>query len=486
MTGLSRWVGLVMAACLAVPLSAASEDGAWSRLSDRLIFGQCQSDSPAADWAGYYAAHPAELGRALARAEPWIAWLADEIERRNLPGELALLPIVESGYDPFAWSSRGAAGPWQLMPGTARDQGLEISAWYDGRRDMLAATEAALDYLEQMYRQLDRRWDLAIAAYNAGPGRVSRARADQGRHVDWTDLPLPGETRVYLARLMGLSCLLARPSTGAALWPQVENEPTFRAVTLTGPVDLVAVAMIADLSPQTLLELNAGLSYLITPPEGPHRLLVPSGSAEPVRAALASLQSAGELVWDESNVRRRDSLAGIARRHDVSLRSLKQLNDIDEVLPLLGQRLVLPAAVPPSQMIRYRQTLDRMLALQQSQLPERRLRHHVLEGESLWMLSQRYSVPVSAIRQANGIGADRPIRAGQWIEIPPGQPQPGPDHYRIQPGDTLSTIARDHGMPLARLKQLNQIAGDALLRPGELLFIGEPRCCEQIPSLFLP
>lgn len=486
MTGISRLAGLAVFCLLTMPLSAATEHEAWSRLSERLVFGQCQHGSQEAGWADHYAAHPAELGRALAQAEPWMAWLADELVRRDLPGELALLPIVESAYDPFAWSSRGAAGPWQLMPETAREQGLEISPWYDARRDMLAATGAALDYLEQMYRQLDQRWDLAIAAYNAGPGRVSRALAERGRNADWTELALPGETRVYLARIQGLSCLLGRSATGAALWPRSAGDATFEVLSLPGPVDLVAVAAITGIDPQTLLALNAGLGKLLTPPTGPHRLLVPNRSADQVRSSLARHQSAGVLIWGEGNIRRRDSLAGIARRHDVSLRSLKQINGMNGQLPTLGQRLVLPAAVSPSQMAGYRQKLDQMLALQQGQLPERRLRHHVADGENLWALSQRYSVPISAIRQANGMGTDAPIKAGQWIEIPPGEAQAGPDHYRIQPGDTLSTIARDHGMPLARLKQLNQIGGDATLRPGELLFIGEPRCCAQIPSLFLP
>jgi membrane-bound lytic murein transglycosylase D len=482
----SRLVAGLLALGLAGPLAADPADHAWAGIVDRLAFSDCPADGAVADWRRHYVDHPQELGRALNRAEPWLALVLAELERRDLPGELALVPIIESGYDPFAFSSQGAAGGWQFLADTALELGLDISPTFDARRDMLSATPAALDYLEQMYHRLGRRWELALAGYNAGPGRVARALAEAGTDASIDQIALPGETRSYLARLSGLSCLLANATAHGIDLPQLSRQPAFDVVKLAGPTDLVAVALESGIAPEALLWLNAGLAQLVTPAQGPHRLLVPAGQGELVQPTLPRARAAGSLVWDDNNVRRRDSLAGIARRHDVSLRALEHLNALDGELPVPGQRLQLPAPRRPERSADYARMFEHMLGLLQGRLPEWRLRHHVLEGENLWMLSQRYSVPASAIRRANGLGPQAEIRTGQWIEIPPHELATGPDQYRIQPGDTLSTIARDHGLAVTRLKQLNQLRADSLLVPGQVISLGEPRCCDQIPSLFLP
>lgn len=482
----SRLAGWLLVIALAGPLAADPGDHAWAGIVDRLVFTDCAPDGAAADWRRTYVAYPQELSRSLDRAGPWLALVLAELERRDLPGDLALVPIIESGYDPYAFSNQGAAGGWQFLAETALELGLEISPSFDARRDMLAATPAALDYLEQMYHRLGRRWELALAGYNAGPGRVARALAEAGADASIDEIALPGETRSYLARLSGLSCLLADAEAYGIDLPQLSRQPAFDVVELAGPTDLVAIANEAGIAPKALLWLNAGLARLVTPVDGPHRLLVPAGHGEAVGRIAPRARAAASLVWDDNNVRRRDSLAGIARRHDVSLRALEHLNALDGELPVPGQRLHLPAPRRPERSADYARMFDHMLGLLQGRLPEWRLRHHVLEGENLWMLSQRYSVPASAIRRANGLGPQAEIRAGQWIEIPPHELATGPDQYRIQPGDTLLTIARDYGLTVTRLKQLNQLRPDSLLVPGQVISLGEPRCCDQIPSLFLP
>ena len=424
----------------AQPPSPGPVDDVWPMLAERFEMVECSPGDVFDRIARKHAAHATTLRRVLRRAEPWLAFVAAEIIQRDLPGELALLPMVESGYDAFAYSRRQAAGSWQLLENTALAHGLVINAEFDGRRDMLLATPVALDYLEALYQRLDHRWDLAIQAYNAGPTRISRLLAAQnkGHSADKSPLlPVPGETRAHFSRLMGLACLFSRAADFGFEWPEVPTEPPIRVIDLEHPADLARVTAEAGLDPSAMIKLNAGLRTLTTPAEGPHRLVVPRDSAARVKAVLD--------------------------RHD----STHPPSSIGSDLPL----------------DRIRQILDQ---LQDQLLPERHYRHRVGPGENLWVLSQRYSVPVGSIRRSNGLDAAGRIRPGQLIRIPPGTPTLLPHQYRIQPGDTLWSIARDHRMSIRELVDINAMATDEPLLPGQVITVRGSACCKQVFEALSP
>ena len=401
----------------------ADPDGAWSILTARFELAECPRVESHEQLLPRQAARNEALRSVFRRAEPWIAYLAAEIVERGLPGELALLPIVESGFDAFARSRREASGSWQLLETTARYMGLTISEEYDGRRDMLAATPAALDYLEELHRQLNHNWHLAIQAYNAGPTRVRRLLQRQPDPIDDARAlyaSLPGETRAYHARLMELACLFSNPGDFGLVLPDVPMAPAFTVVELDEPVELAVVATVARLDPRMLLELNAGLRGPTTPRHHRQRLIVPAEAEKRVRRWLE-----GDKVL---SVTAGESVGRMAR-------ALETLRD--------------------------------------EMLPERQYHHRVRPGDNLWVLSQRYSVPASTIRRNNGLAEGARLRPGQFIRIPPGATSLPPHRYRVQAGDTAWSIARDHGMRVQDLADVNDLDLDQPLMPGSILTVPE-------------
>ncbi len=417
-------------------LSATATAEHWQRLVDQFSLDACAADDSVLEWTRHYAAHPDFLDQVLNRAEPWVELLATEIEVRRLPGEIALVPILESGFDAYAFSRRGAAGAWQLMEQTALELGLTIDESFDARRDLPISIAGGLNYLETLYWRLGRRWDLALAAYNAGPGRVGRLHLNgQIGPQPWHSEALPGETRVYLARLMGLACLLAAPDRFEYRWPA--PVPARRAVSIQLPaaVDLARLVVHADLDPASLVALNAGLGQIDAPVEPGRKLHVHASDHKRVLAAL-----------------------DLAR----------------------------PSAGGNGKGAQYHHSRQLLLAEKASRRPESRNWHQVVQGETLWSLSQRYSVGVAAIRRSNGMDSRTEVRTGELIQIPPGEPALLPDQYRVQPGDTIWGIARDQGVPVRALKKLNGLDTGAVLQEGQVIELGESRCCDQIPRLFEP
>lgn len=242
---------------------------------------------------------PGFLRTASLRAGPYLHFIAESLDVRGMPPELALLPIVESAYNPQANSVRDAAGLWQFMAATGRDFNLRQTAWYDGRRDVVASSKAAMDYLTRLHDQFDGDWLLAMAAYNAGEGTVGRAIAanrQRGLPTDYWHLSLPRETQDYVPRLLALSMLVREPGAYGVDLNPVANSPYFMAIELSRPVDLRQLASTAGIDEAVLLRLNPAFLRQRTV-DGPAHLLVPREQASQVKAGLARLSPAqGEAL----------------------------------------------------------------------------------------------------------------------------------------------------------------------------------------------
>jgi len=475
---IGRLCAAVLFLCLGFGANAESIDP-WSRLSGRLTLADCKDDARAQTWRDYYYLNDSELEHIMRRAEPWIELIVDQVLARDLPGELALLPIIESRFDPFATSVLNAAGIWQFRPDTAREHGLTIDPHYDARRDPLAATPAALDYLQELHARFDGDWRLALAAYNAGPTRIARATSRADRRRDRS--VLPGETRVYLARLFGLSCLFQSPD-GLTWHSAPAAVPS--AIEMSGPIDLVAWIRAAGLSPDLVFWLNPGLNDWLVSAPGRRRVVVPSSAAQAAQRAALRAERLHSIVWAEANVRRRDTLDGIARRHQTTVAALRLFNPWLEQLPNIGDRLVIPSPNSRPDEPGYRAVLERLAELRQGHHPDERLRHRVEPGETLWVLAQRYSVSRQAILRHNELDRESRIQPGLWIEIPAGVPVLRPHQYRVEPGDTLWSIAAAHGLPINQLLALNGLQDNAVIVPGDVLRVGRGGGHDPLPSLF--
>jgi len=216
------------------------------------------------------------------KASPYLFYIVEQLEARNMPGELALLPMLESAFEPRATSNKGAAGLWQFIPGTGRSFGLKQDVWYDGRRDITASTRAALDYLTLLHKQFNHNWMLALAAYNAGEGRVQKAidrNKQAGKPTTFWYLDLPKETREYVPKLLALAKVVEYPERHSISLPPIENKPYFIPVDLDKSLDFNKVAKLANIKMEVLKGLNPGYRRASTHPNGPRQLLLPIANA---------------------------------------------------------------------------------------------------------------------------------------------------------------------------------------------------------------
>ena len=450
----------------------------WTRVVDRFAFAECPEDSRAQRWAQWYGEREDYMERVMNRARPWLHDIANEIDVRDLPGEFALLPIVESAYDPFAYSHGRASGAWQFLSATGREYGLEINEFYDGRRDVYAATRAALDYIDYLGQRFDGDWNLALAAYNGGQGRVQRAinrNQARNRSTAWHDLSLPRETLAYVPKLNGLGCLFKEPELYGFKRPEWPDQPRVARVELPGPTDIVQLSVYAELDLTELVALNPGLNRHLTSPTGPHHLIVPINHAEQVLATLPELNGQEMIVWREIRVQRGDTLSALAMRHDTSIRALREANGINGDLLRIGQTLRLPENGVIPENSPYADSYQELASLQERLLPTRRFQHQVRPGESLWVIARRYRVSVADIQRWNGMGQSNLIRPGQRLMIhmdqPAGRSQVASTRYTVRRGDSLWTIARRHQVRLADLMRWNELNENSVLRPGQVLTI---------------
>jgi len=292
-----------------------------------------------------FRSHRHHIANILQRGEPYLFYILSRVEARGLPAELALLPVIESAFDPFARSPAGAAGIWQFMPATAKQAGLRRDWWVDDRRDIVAATEAALDYLSELQQRFDGDWLLALSAYNAGSARVNKAirlNQSQGEPVDFWHLPLPEETRSYVPKLIALRAIIANPEAYDIALPAMANSRYFTVVETGGQLDLQVAAQLAGISMGELQRLNPGLIRSITPPTSSHTLLIPRASEQRFREQLARLPADQRVQSIQYRVRSGDTLSAIAQHSRTTVARLRQINQLDSTRIFAGKLLIVP------------------------------------------------------------------------------------------------------------------------------------------------
>ena len=426
----------------------------------------------------WYARHPDYMERVLLRSQRYLFWIVEEVERRGMPTELALLPIVESAFDPFAYSHGRAAGLWQIIPGTGKRFGLKQNWWYDGRRDPVASTRAALDYLEKLHADFDGDWLLAVAAYNSGEGNVMRAQRRNrkaGKPTDFWNLKLPVETEAYVPKLLALQQLIGDPQRFGLELPGVANQPYFAVVELSAQIDLALAAELAGIEMDELYALNAGFNRWATDPDGPMRIQVPVAASERFRSELAALPEGQQVRWVRYKIRSGDALSLIAKRHDTTADVLRQINDIRGNNIRAGDYLMIPTAT--RSLDNYSQSAaERLARLQNRPRGATKSVHVVRTGESLWTISQRYGVGTRSLAKWNGMAPGDTLSVGRELVVWSGKTASGNGnsakvrkvHYTVRKGDSLARIAGKFRVTIGDLKNWNQsLAGKKYLQPGQ-------------------
>lgn len=413
--------------------------------------------------------NPDYVARVFDRARLYLHYVANEVEARGLPAELALLPVVESAFFPFGYSRSHASGLWQFIAPTGERFGLRRNYWQDQRRDVIESTRAALEYLTELHNRFDGDWFLAIAAYNYGTGNVQRSinrNLALRRRTDFFALSLPAETRAYVPKLLAVARLVSDPAAYGMYLAPVPDTPYFRVVPTDGPVDLRLMAELAGMDAEQLLMLNPAWNRWLSDPDGPHRVLVPEVVADTFASQLAQLDGNGRARLGAHSVVPGESMTSIAGRYKVPEAFLDRVNGGRGGQLQPGDLLL----VPTGDVSQLRAGLGADL--------ERRT-HRVRSGESLWSISRRYGMTVGQLARMNGISPKALLQPGQRLQVSGARASAdeipilaaGKVNYTVKRGDTLSGIARRFAVTVRQLQSWNNMGGSTTLRAGQLLTI---------------
>lgn len=444
----------------------------------------------------WFVENPDFVQRSFQRSELYLYHIVTQLEARHMPLELALLPVIESAYEPYALSRTRALGLWQFMSGTGTRFGLKQNWWYDGRRDVIESTRAALDYLQWLHDEFKGDWLLAIAAYNCGEMQVQQAvQANQaaGRPTDFWNLRLPGETRAYVPKLLAMRRLVKNPESYGLTFSGIPNRPYFVKVDTEGQIDLRVAAEIAGVSPEVIYQLNPAFHRWATDPSGPYYLLLPTEVAAVFQANVAQLTAEERMRVTHYVVRHGDTMAHVARHFGTRPDVIRELNGLPNGPLVIGTDLRVPSDVRglPPQVLRAAALVDG----RGRHVLQPRMRVVVHRGDSLWAIARRHGIDVHTLAMINGMQLGDPLRAGQRLRLvsapsraryadvdtdADADPAPTPTSsrhahgrhvtYIVRAGDTLYRISRIFQVTVSEIVRWNGLSHRALL-PGQRLHI---------------
>ncbi|MDR3323952.1 MAG: LysM peptidoglycan-binding domain-containing protein [Zoogloeaceae bacterium] len=457
----------------------------WERIRNGFAMPDLQDDLVLSHQQ-YYLSHPEYLRRMVERSHLYLYHIVEELEKRHMPTELALLPMVESAYNPMALSAAQASGLWQFIPSTGRQYKLQQNWWLDQRRDVLASTHAALDYLQYIY-EMHGDWHLALASYNWGEGAVGRAIAKnetKGLPTDYANLAVPNETRHYVPKLQALKNIFSNPQLVASLnLPTVPNQPYFRTLVTETPLDIKLAARFAGLSEKEFVALNPAHNRPVI--QADSMLVIPVDRVEQFQEGLAA-HDAPLSNWQTYTLKGGEKLEDLAPRFGIKLTDLKQANGLQGRIKLNpGQLLLVPTAGEAD--------IGDLAALPSYPLaaatPPRL--YSVKKGDTLFAIARKYDMHVSDLKEMNRLTQNN-LRPGMRLKVsgePPVVPasaaparqtaeraSPRPQarvvpnqkpaakiaRHTVQKGDTLFAIAKRYRLNLADLKRWNRLVSNTL------------------------
>lgn len=480
-------------------VDAAHVDDLWQRIKDGYAMPELNSQYTAAH-ESWYASRPEYVRRMVERSQKYLYHIVQEVEKRGMPTEIALLPMVESAFNPQAYSRSRASGIWQFMPATGKDFGLKQTWWSDNRRDVTAATDAALNYLQKLHVMFGS-WDLALAAYNAGEGTISRAierNRRKGLPTDYENLSLPAETMNYVPKLQAVKNIMTHPEQYGLQIQSIPNRPYFTNVTAPQQIDAHLAAQLAEISFEEFSSLNPEYNRpVITASGNVHEILLPVGAAETFSTNLANYDK--PLVsWQTYHAKRGERMESIARKFGISLAKLRDVNDLPSRKKFTQSRqLLVPSSkneAKPIAIANEVNTADISEPVKVSSNesptdevePEKatRVRHIVKKNESLSVIAKHYGASSQQLIALNHLKNNH-LKAGQKLWVSPGKTSIAAakpikvmaskrkTHYIVKRGDTLDSIARRFDVASTDLKRWNNIPGSRIV-PGDMLTVTKP------------
>ncbi len=389
----------------------------WERIRRGFAMPDLQVDL-VQDREQWYAQRPDYIHRMTQRSSKYLYHIVEEIERRGMPTELALLPFIESAFNPQAVSSARASGMWQFMPRTGKDFDLKQNAFRDDRRDVLASTRAALDYLQRLHGMFGD-WHLALAAYNWGEGNVSRSLSRnqrQGIPLAYTDMRMPAETRMYVPKLQAMKNVVANPQALGVDLPSIPNHPYFQTVPLPRDMDVALIAKLAEVTPEDFKALNPSAHRPVMLAGGTPQILLPWDNAEIFQRNMQAYE--GRLSsWTVWVANKNMKVADVAKRYNMGEDEFRQINKIPPRMMIkAGSALLVPRTSHQQNDVSAKLADNGQLNL----APEVTMRKHIVKArknDSLLLVAKRYKVSVEQLAQWNGLAVNSALRPGQKLSV---------------------------------------------------------------------
>lgn len=406
--------------------------------------------------------HKSYLNQLGAHSQPYLYYILQEIQKRKMPGELALLPMIESTYNPFAYSSSGAAGLWQFTSGTGKGFGLKQNWWFDGRRDIYNSTNAALNYLAYLHRFFNGNWMLAIAAYHSGEGTVQHAMHNQGSKNFWT-LNLPQDTHSYVPKLLALARLIQSRNSLSSRLPYISNTPYFTKIDVGTQIDLTNAAHLAGISYPEFLKLNPGNNRWATSPQGPHTIVLPLDKVDLFVHNLKKIPQ--------------NQRSNLLAKHAVQFNfdtDLEIIPDPVDTSSVLDKPVSVDTVVRPQNVVQQPKKINSGSV--------HKVLHVVQKGDSFWQLTKKYHVNETDIRSWNNLSSKEYLKQGQkltvwtpnhveWIKKSNKNSSSSIVYYKIRSGDSFTGIAEKYNVPVKKLMVWNTKIQPTRLIPGKQVVI---------------
>ena len=464
----------------------SQEDDLWQVIANRQDI-KSVSNSRVQSRIDWISNHPEYLSLISKRAEPFLYLVVSELEKQNVPIEIALLPIVESDYYPFSYSHGTAAGLWQFIPSTGRMYGLEEDWWHADRRDVLASTKAAANYLNDLNKMFKGDWLLSIAAYNAGPGRIQRAidtNIKLGKKTDFWSLDLPQETEKYVPKLLALSQVIKNPSRYNQKLLEIDNKPFLNEVELDSQFDLALISQWTGLSIDQIYNYNPGLKRWATPESLPYIMLLPEEVIYSFNDNLSKQGQRPKISWTRYKIKQGDSLSLIAQNYNTTIGQIMSVNELDNDAIRADKYLIVPLA----------QKSEGYYSLSDNQREKSRLNiqknsekiiYTVVAGDSLWKISIKFGTTINNLVRWNKISPSGSLSIGKELVILRDNKNKtelakitntGIDinrdiFYTVKEGDNLSRIAQKYNVKIAEIRSWNDLNEEYILQPGDKLTI---------------
>jgi len=436
-------------------------ENVWDRIKDANSIEEGSLDEKTLRYVNAYLSNPVQLNKLLEKGRYFIYFVLEELERYRLPPELALLPYIESNYDPFSISASGAMGIWQFMPATARIYGLRDTWWYEQRHDPLVSSKAAVRYLAYLHNRFNKEITYTLAAYNGGPTLLEKRiklNRKAGKPTDYKNLKLPKQTQEYVPKFKAILAIVLNAEKYGINLPDFPNKQVLGTIELDGQVEILAFSEFAGLKPEFVYKLNAGYTKWASPPGDKTTFNIPIELEAMLNLKKNKFVQTNQINWVTHTVSKGDSLWKIAEEFDTEVNVLKKVNYLSSNVLSLDQELLIPLSNDQNQTF----------------IPYQA--HVISEGDTLWNLGIKYNISPAEIAKTNRLRMDSPLRIGKELNIGNKNiyrtinSKKRTILYSVKQGDSLYRIADIFNIQISDIKKINALPNNEI-KPGQVLKI---------------